>query len=339
MSNFIIRNKVQAFLKSDAKAPLIEIEFLGSGGAFDIKEKNSSVLLKTARGNILIDCGFTVYQELVKRKLLNKLDYIFITHLHEDHIGSLSTLIHHKYFIDKEKVKIECVPELAQKLKYYLVDITGVLPEAFEINSNKEGDIYKDLNMRIIKINTTNYHFKEFVSSGFIFQMRKSEQNIFIVYSGDINIPIINIIQDEHINIYKKMLEQPDNVFIFHEATARSYPPYFPHTEFQKLLEVSKTFFNIYTYHHSNEETKIMSNYQNKQRKLNIALNKINLELEKKSKQTSNEKQVENLKEQALKLKNMFKEEFKNVTKDGFVHDINSIGQILVIQEEKGNLK
>ena len=339
MSNFLLRNKVQSLLKSDAKSPLIEIEFLGSGGAFDINEKNSSALLKTAKGNILIDCGSTVYQELIKRSLIDRLDYVFITHLHEDHIGSLSTLIHHKYFIDKKKVKIECVPELAQKLKYYLVDITGVLPDAFEINSNEAGDIYKDLNMRIIKINTTNYHFKDLISSGFIFQMRKSEQNIFIVYSGDINTPITNIIQEDYVNIYKKMLEEPDNVFIFHEATARSYPPYFPHTEFQKLLEVSKTFLNIYTYHHSNDETKTMSDYQNKQRKLNIALNRIKAELQGKIKKTNNDKQVESLKKQAEKIIDMFKENFENINNEGFVHDINNVGQILVIQEEKGKLK
>lgn len=83
----------------------MRVQILGCGGAFSPEIGNSSVILwdKTGKG-FLIDCGYTVYPILKKKNLLDKIDRIFITHRHGDHIGSLDTFLYHKRFILNQKV-------------------------------------------------------------------------------------------------------------------------------------------------------------------------------------------------------------------------------------------
>ena len=336
MSKFIIRNKINSILKSNAKQPILEIEFLGTGGAFDLEEKNSSVLIKTGAGSILIDCGSTVYSELLKRDVIDDIKYIFITHGHEDHIGSLSTLIYHKFFVSKEVVNIECENGMTENLNKYLLDVCGHTVDSYKLNENN-GDIFKDLNMRIIKVDTTNHHYKDFPTAGFIFNFRKGGEDVYIVFSGDINIPITEVIEEKHPSIYEKMLKVPEHVFILHEATAREYPPHFPHCDFKKLFKVAETFPNIYTYHHSQEETKIIiGEYQEKKRKLDVALLTIEKELNHKLTFVESEEDKEKLRIQARDVKERFKEEFEEVQSNAVVFDVNQTGKILVIQEEMG---
>jgi len=336
MSKFIIRNKINSLLKSNAKAPIVELEFLGTGGAFDVEEKNSSMLLKMGAGNVLIDCGSTVYAELRQKNLIEDIKYIFITHCHEDHIGSLSTLIYHKFFVLKEQVLIECEPALEEKLTAYLIDICGHSEESFKINSNN-GDVYQDLNMRIFKIDTTNHHYKDYATAGFVFSFRKSGEDVYIIYSGDINTPITEIIEGKMPVLYEKLLNKPENVFILHEATAREYPPHYPHCDFLKLIKTAEVFPNIYTYHHSKEETKtIIAQYQDNKRKLEYVVARIENELEEKLARIQDVEAHEKLRIEARNVKEMFKEEFGNIESSAVVYDVNQTGSILVIQEKLG---
>ena len=338
MGKFFIKDKASSIFKTNSKPPIVEIEFLGTGGAFDGVEKNSSVLIKTSLGTILIDSGFTVYPELLRRNVIKDINYIFITHTHEDHIGSLSTLVYHKSYVEKQDAKIECSDKVAENVDTYLRQICGHPDETIHINEN-DGDIYKDINMRIWKVDTTDLHYKGLATSGFVFSFRKNGENVYIVFSGDINVPIVDVISEQFPRLYENMLNNTDNVFILHEATARDYPPYYPHCEFQKLIETSVTFPNIFTYHHSKEESKIIvGEYQNQKRKLKNALDKLNSELEQKLKFFDDDEveQKENLKDQASKIDQMFHDEFYLVEGEGDIFDINQTGGILVIQEELG---
>ena len=184
MSKFILKSRINSLLKNTGKHPVVEINFLGTGGAFDLLEKNSSAIIKTSGGTILIDCGSTVYSELITRKLIDDIDYVFITHCHEDHIGSLSTFVYHKYFVQKKTVKIECIPSLKAKIETYLKDICGHPSDSFVVNS-VPGNLYEDLNMIVYKIETTGLHYKDFVSAGFLFNFRKNKEDLFLIYSGD----------------------------------------------------------------------------------------------------------------------------------------------------------
>lgn len=334
MAKFILKSKINSLLKSTGKSPIAEIKFLGTGGAFDSLEKNSSAIIKTASGTILIDCGFTVYPELAAAGILNDIDYVFITHCHEDHIGSLSTLVYHKYFGQKQTVKIECIPSLKSKVKTYLKTVCGHMDDSFSINTN-DGILYESLNMIIYKIETTNHHYKGFPSAGFVFNIRKNGEDLFLVFSGDINVPFVEIISEESPALYEALVKVPENVFIFHESTARDYPPYYPHCEYEKLEKIADVFPNIFVYHHSQEETQsVLSKIRKAKMKIDIINRAIDFDLNKKLNLVSSPEGKEKLKVQAKRMKDEFYEDFNIPPLK--IQDLNTIGKEFIIQEQMG---
>ena len=73
----------------------MKISFLGTGGAFDVALGNSAALVDCAGTRFLVDCGHSVFPRLVERGLVEDFDVVLITHLHDDHVGSLSTLVYY----------------------------------------------------------------------------------------------------------------------------------------------------------------------------------------------------------------------------------------------------
>lgn len=86
-------------------SPLI---FLGIGSAFNPLENSNSAMIKTGRHLLLIDCGESTFRTLIKNDILSDIASvdILITHMHGDHIGSLSTLIHYLFLIKNIKANI-----------------------------------------------------------------------------------------------------------------------------------------------------------------------------------------------------------------------------------------
>jgi ribonuclease BN (tRNA processing enzyme) len=74
----------------------LKIECLGVGGAFSPELGNTSYLVNES---ILVDCGYLTFVDLLSRELIQQIDHIFITHLHNDHIGGLEALGFYNYFI------------------------------------------------------------------------------------------------------------------------------------------------------------------------------------------------------------------------------------------------
>lgn len=77
------------------------LTFLGRGSAFNVAEKNTSAFMKIGSEMILLDCGETVFSEVIKHNVLDDVTklHVFVTHTHSDHIGSLSSLIYYCKYV------------------------------------------------------------------------------------------------------------------------------------------------------------------------------------------------------------------------------------------------
>lgn len=105
------------------------LTFIGRDSGFG--EKNNSAYFEKDNELYLIDCGFTVFEDIIKRFDFNKYNNIniIITHLHNDHAGSLSQVILYLWFIFNKKTTVitKC-----KKIREYL-SITGTPDNCFII--------------------------------------------------------------------------------------------------------------------------------------------------------------------------------------------------------------
>jgi len=155
------------------------LKFLGSDSGFGAN--NNSAYIEEKEKLTIIDCGFTVFTQIKKKFDLNKYKEInvIITHLHNDHAGSLSQLILYSYFIFNKKVN---VISMCSKIKEYL-DITGTPEDAYTLYNKFE-------NVEFIRTEHTQY----LDSYGFKLCVNGKK----IVYTGDTNIlePFIKYTND-----------------------------------------------------------------------------------------------------------------------------------------------
>ena len=164
------------------------LTFLGRDSGFG--ENNNSAYVEIDNNLIIIDCGYTVFnkiKEFFNVKKYNEISVI-ITHLHNDHAGSLSQLILYSYFIFNKKIK---VISMCKNIKEYL-DITGVPRDAYELyngSNNAKNHIGAEKNIETehsfdlvenIKFIKTE-HVKYLDSYGF--RITINDKNI--VYTGD----------------------------------------------------------------------------------------------------------------------------------------------------------
>lgn len=142
------------------------LEFLGSDSGFG--ESNNSAYYEDNKELFIIDCGYTVFNKIKNRFDFNKYNTInvIITHLHNDHAGSLSQFILYMWFIYKKQINVICN---CKNIKQYL-EITGTPAKAYVLKN-------KLSNLEFIKTE----HTKFLDSYGFKMKIH----NTIILYTGD----------------------------------------------------------------------------------------------------------------------------------------------------------
>ena len=194
----------------------MKIQFIGTGGAFDYKNGNSSALILWKGKHILIDCGHSVYPKLMALGIAEKIDYVLITHLHDDHAGSFSTLLYYHYFFKNQKLTVLCPNEKAKKLWIEYLAFPMQTPEQFahfELFSNLEGLQF---------IDTYGFHSPDMQTYAYIF----TDETETLIYSGDLGDCDFLFQQLNTMNI------KPQRIFhdiIFH-------PNIPPHSYYQKVM-------------------------------------------------------------------------------------------------------
>ncbi len=160
----------------------IQIRFLGTGGAFDYELGNASAWVNWQGLEILIDCGSTIFSRLRTLELAGKEDYVFITHLHDDHVGSLCSYVLYRNFVLKHDQKTRIVvpePAFEDELYRYLA-IGMTTPEHFVtfVQASEVSD-----KLRVIP--TTDRHVPGMRSYAYLFE----EEHEVLLYSGDMGDP------------------------------------------------------------------------------------------------------------------------------------------------------
>ena len=162
----------------------MELKFLGKGAAFYPVLGNTSAYFIYDKNLFLIDCGESVFKKVYEKDLFSEIDniYVFITHTHSDHIGSLSSLIlycSHKIDI-KTKIVIPKENKYLDSIKNILNGM-GVDEDAYEFINDIDLDNKFDLFDNIRYVETT--HSDHITSYSIIFE----KDNRVIYYSGDTN--------------------------------------------------------------------------------------------------------------------------------------------------------
>lgn len=206
----------------------MQIRFLGTGGAFDVDFLNSAALLKFREINLLLDCGYTVFPTLVKKSLINKVDHILLTHLHNDHCGSLASLLLYKSIIEKAPRPVIIYPSEQFKHEIYTLLQLQV----------KDVDKYADFVPLehfdgIICIDTFSQHTENMQTFAYVF-----EDEYRIAYSGDLGNPKV---------LFDKLEKMPSMpTCVYHDITFN--PDNTSHTYYKKLLPYMNG-YELFGYH------------------------------------------------------------------------------------------
>ena len=113
----------------------MEITFLGTSSAVPSKYRNhTGIILKYFKDTILFDCGEGTQRQLTYAKISPmKIDKIFITHFHGDHILGLAGLIQSMGFRGREEDLDIYGPKGLEKI-IYTISNYGYFQINFNIN-------------------------------------------------------------------------------------------------------------------------------------------------------------------------------------------------------------
>lgn len=164
------------------------LTFLGRDSGFG--KENNSAYIELDNSFILVDCGYTVFNKVFEKFDLTKYDSVnvIVTHLHNDHAGSLSHFVSYLWFNHNKKVTV--ISKCKNIVEY--LDITGTPREAYNLIDHLDC-----IDLELIETkhtpNLDAYGFKATINN------RK------IVYTGDTSIiepflPYLNNIDEVYID-------------------------------------------------------------------------------------------------------------------------------------------
>ena len=178
----------------------MKIKFVGTGGAFDYLYGNSSAVIDFQQRKILLDCGHSVYPRLRALDAVDSLDGVLVTHLHDDHVGSLSTLLFHRYFMPGSKRLTLYYPE--EKFRQQVYSFLSI--------SMQQPEIYVDFQPLqtlpgVDFIDTYGRHVANMQTYAYVF----SDSTNVMVYSGDLG--------DPHLVAEQIQLKKLHPSYVFHD--------------------------------------------------------------------------------------------------------------------------
>lgn len=150
----------------------IKFTVLGNKGAYPgANEACSGYLVETSGAKILLDCGSGIYQKLIGKIDLSKLDAVVLSHLHSDHISDILVMRYALQFKNLPPIKV-FMPEKPEAESYILKN-----SKQFNVEIIKENETYSvgDIRLKFAKVKHSVVSYATKITS---------DKNV-VVYSGD----------------------------------------------------------------------------------------------------------------------------------------------------------
>lgn len=163
---------------------MIKLKFTGVGSAFNPTLYNTSCYYTEANKMLLIDCGADTFRRLHELCVLDRVSdiYVCITHTHQDHIGSLGTLIAYCSFVSNKKVTL--ILDTDDVYRQQIFDTLSLAGVRKDIDYNVQNHL-KDTFTSIFNVSFFNVSHNSFLKSkGYVFYLNSNEK---FIYSGDSN--------------------------------------------------------------------------------------------------------------------------------------------------------
>lgn len=163
---------------------------------------------------LLIDCGTTLRYSLKEAGYEYKdIDYVYISHLHFDHVGGLEEMILQRYWnfengkLHRLKTHIiiheNLLPSLISLLTHSLQNDGKRVTDYCHFIALKEEEPFRIGKYRFSTFDTTNWHVEGMISSGF----KLCWDNRNVVYTSDIKhlkeADILKQVDDETVSIFQ----------------------------------------------------------------------------------------------------------------------------------------
>lgn len=178
------------------------LKFVGTGSAFNTELGNNSAYIKEGNKLFLIDCGSANFHRMKESGLLDDVEYIyvFITHTHSDHVGSISDLILFMYYTKGEmKARVEVISHMSTKVGKYL-EMNGIEPDQYLLYQVFNGHVVEieegGFDLGFTSMRTT--HVDNLNSSGLIvFNAKTDEKCIYTGDTSELDGSVVALLEDD----------------------------------------------------------------------------------------------------------------------------------------------
>ena len=158
-----------------------------SHGRTEVGRACSAHLLEVNGAYYLFDCGGDVECKITNLEIpFDDIRAVFITHMHEDHVGTLSSVV--KRFCHYNKTDSRLTVHMPEQqgidvFKKWFEAMHMRLSDKVEYKLVEEGDIYSDENITVSAIPTLHMQNGEFPS--YAYAVRTEDKKF--LYTGDLN--------------------------------------------------------------------------------------------------------------------------------------------------------
>lgn len=195
-----------------------KFNFLGVGGATNIKLGGNSCYYKEKDNLIIIDTCESATEKLLNNNAFNKVNniYIIITHTHYDHVAGLGVLIWYSNFYLNIKPKLVYSDFKYQRHLKKLLKLNGVDLKYIEFIKDTSCNV-NNLKFKMLPTN----HTKKLQCHGIMFDDGIDK----IYYSGD----------TKDIDFIKKLVEDNSIKIIYTEVATESYDVHIKYDDIKDL--------------------------------------------------------------------------------------------------------